>query len=478
MNKKVNKKMNIVLYTFLMLIVFVLIAVGIIYGYGGNLLYEVIVNYPQGSLVISEAIMATMVLIVMLLFKNSYVFTQKKESVKVGLFYGLYYLIGSVVFMLLYGVFLGGFKSGLSLINVFLASMLIGVCEEFLCRGWLLNEFLERYGDSKKGVWYSIIISGLIFGLMHLINIFSINQAVSTTITQVISATGTGIFFGLIYYKTKNIWSVIILHGLWDFSLFIGNVVPVTETVEVISAFSIIGILFNVLMVFVSLLNIVPYINDIDAKPKKSTVITYAIVSFVLFLVFTIVSGLSSTNFGKTYEYGTITMEHYAVTKDNYEEYKIDYVVKNVETQINESGELIENVSSEDYLFELKENDNNNLVLTNLNSNDYVEIECESLYDYIIFEDDNNYVLAYVDYSDNSNAFLNYIFIAKDELSNDSQYLTNLKNNIKKYLLPMQGELLIISDYDNNKSYLGVYDRDYGYYLLVNEDDVSILNRK
>ena len=57
------------------------------------------------------------------------------------------------------------------------------------------------------------------------------------------------------------------------------------------------------------------------------------------------------------------------------------------------------------------------------------------------------------------------------------QNLNTIKNNIKKYLLPERLELLVVNDYDNNKSYLGAYDVDYGYYLLTNENEVSVLNK-
>ena len=455
-DKNVKKKPNVILYTLLMLFVFIFITEGIIWGYGGTLLCSAIFGYPQGSLVIREAVLAFMVLIVMLLFKNSYVFTQKRESFKTGLFYGLFYLIGSVVFCL---INIEGFKSGLALVNLVLGCLLVGICEEFLCRGWLLNEFLERYGNTKKGIWYSIIISGVIFGLMHVGNIFSIGQSIPETVIQMINAAGIGIFFGLIYYKTINIWSVIFLHGLWDFSIFLSDVAPVSKSIEAISKFSIIGILFTLLMVFAELLNIIPHVKDINAKPKKGAVIVCSIVSFILYMAFTVINGLSSTKFGEVYEYKNISLDHFAITRDNYEEYNINYTINN-----------------NNYLFRLSGNDNGNLLLTNLTTNDYVEIECESLYDYIIFDNKDNYILAYVDYADSANAFLNYVYIRKAELSNDSQYLNTIKNNIKKYLLPERLELLVVNDYDNNKSYLGAYNVDYGFYLLTNENEVSVLN--
>lgn len=455
MEQKRKGKINIVLYTLLMLIVFVFITNIIIWGYGGNLMFEAITSYPQGNLVISEAVLSIMVLIVMLLFKNSYVFTQKKEPFKTGLFYGLFYLIGAVIFLLFYGVLGEGFKAGLTILNLALGCLLIGICEEFLCRGWLLNEFLERYGETKKGVWYSIIISGVIFGLMHIGNIFTMGQAVSTTITQVISAAGTGIIFGLIYYKTKNIWSVVFLHGLWDFSLFLGTASPIEESVEMISGFSIIGIMFTILMVLAELLNIIPYINDIDAKPKKSSVIIYSIIGIVLFIVFTMVNAISSTRFGEVYEYDNISLENYAVTRDNYVDYSINY---------------------NNYNFKLNVNDNDNLLLSNTNTNYSIEIPCEYLHDYIIMEEKNYYIIAYVDYINEFNSFLKYTYINKTSLSNDNQFLDTVKDSFKKYLLPSNLELLVISDYKSNKSYLSAHDIDYGYYLLINENKMAKLN--
>lgn len=457
---KERKKPNIVLYTIFMVIIFLLITEGFIWGYGGKLLLNTILNYPKGQLVISEAVLAVLVLIVMLIFKNSYVFSQKKEKLRTGLFYGLFYIIGSIFFMLLFGLVAGGLFSGLTLLNLILGCLLVGICEEFLCRGWLLNEFLERFGDTKKGVWYSIIISGFIFGLIHLGNIFTVGQAIPTTILQVINAAATGIIFGIIYYKTKNIWSVILLHGFWDFSLFLGEVAPVSSTIATESTFSIITIIFTILMVGTELINIIPHIKDIDAKPKKAPVIIFATFGIFFYIIFMLITSYSSSTFGDTYEFGNLSLENYAITKDNYQEYKINY-----------------EYNFEKYSFTLSKNNKNNLLLTNNNTDYIIEIECNTLYDYIIMEENNYYVLAYVDYKNSNNVYLNYMYLPKEELSNEDDYLISIKNNIKKYLISTISELVVLSDYENDISYIATYDADYGYYVLVNEDEMSILNR-
>ena len=55
--------------------------------------------------------------------------------------------------------------------------------------------------------------------------------------------------------------------------------------------------------------------------------------------------------------------------------------------------------------------------------------------------------------------------------------ITEVVSNLDKYLLPDAMVLGIISDRANNTSYLAGYNKDYGYYILTSENQVSILNR-
>lgn len=450
---EIKKKPNVILYTILMSIIFIVLTEGIIWGYGGQIIIQSILNFPQGQLVISEGILACLVLIVMLIFKNSYVFTQEKEKLSTSLFYGLYFIIVAV-FMLLCGI-VSGICNVPTIINLLVGCLFVGICEEFLCRGWLLNEFLERYGDTKTGVWYSIIISGIIFGLTHISNFFG-GQDLLSTINQVISAASIGIIFGTIYYKTKNIWSVVLLHGFWDFSLFLMDASPLLENTETIVNFSIIQLLLTLLVVIPSIVNIIPYIKDIDAKPKKGKITLWAIVGFISLIVIGNVLSAFSTD-GDTYKYDNFSLENYATISDNYEKYNINL--------------------DNSFLFELYKDKDKNLILKNVNTNYLIKIECDKLYDYIILEEEENFVIAYIDKEYNVNNYIKYIYLPKNQMSNDNQYLDTVKGNIKKYLISDAYELLIISDYENNKQYISAYDIDYGYFVLTSNDKVSILNR-
>ena len=492
-------------YTIIMCIVFIIITEGVIWGYGGKLLLEAILNHPQGGLVIREAVLAALVLIVMLLFNNSYVFTQKRASFFKGFRLGVFYLIAIVLFTLLYGVLEGGLFTGLPVINLLLGCFLVGVAEEFLCRGWLLNEFLERFGDNKKGVWYSIIISGLIFGLMHLGNIFTMGQSVALTIAQILGAAATGVFFGVIYYKTKNIWTVVALHGLWDFSLFLGNVAPIYQTSEYVRSVSAIGMVFAVLIAAAELINVIPYLKDIDREVKTGTIVGLAFLSMFLYFGFTVAEGLLTVEDGEVYEMDSINIDYYSVTRDNYDKYNINYTLtKEVDAPIlalDENKE--ENVSSSEakegseddikepqvvelkttekveYSYTLSLKEKNVLEFKN-NKTDYaVEFECENLTYYIIVENPTAFVIAYVDRIESTRVTLRYIFLNKEELSDSNEYLDNIKTNMKKYILAKESypELVALGDSMNNTTYVAAYDVDYGYIVLEEDEKMSILNR-
>ncbi len=495
--KEAKKKPNKILFTIFMFFVFIIIAEGIIWGFAGNTILDAILNYPQGRLVISEAVLSALVLIVMLLFKNSYVFTQKREKFTKGFYYGAFYLLGIILFTLMYGIAMGGLFRGLPVINLLVGCFLVGVAEEFLCRGWLLNEFLERFGNDKKGIWYSIIVSGLIFGLMHLGNIYNMGQSVPTTIIQACTASATGILFGLIYYKTKNIWSVVVIHGLWDFSLFLGNIVPLTESREAITSFSVIGLIFALLMVASELINIIPYIKDIDAEPKKGQVIGLAFLSMFLFFVFTLVQGFTTTEFGKTFKYDNISISEYSILSDTYETYSMDHTIvkatdygvpiesNNVVTNETTVEEVIEpqNVDlptiEEKVSFTLSKKNDETLVLKNNNTGYSVELLDTNITDYIIADTEDAFVLAFINTIDSNNIILRYEFLKKDEMSNDDSYLDGIKAKMKSYLLASESspELLVLGDKANNKSYVTAYDVDYGYLVLVEDDKMSVLNR-
>ncbi len=102
------------------------------------------------------------------------------------------------------------------IVTYVVSMMMVGVSEELMARAAIAETLLEHFGtDSLKNVWKSTVISALIFGLLHLTNMLSVNS-VKGVLIQAMSAFTGGILYAAIYYRTGNIWVTVLLHGLND----------------------------------------------------------------------------------------------------------------------------------------------------------------------------------------------------------------------------------------------------------------------
>ena len=104
----------------------------------------------------------------------------------------------------------------LSLVLFTCHMLLIGVFEEFLFRGVILNNMLKKWGKNKSGIIRAVIYSSILFGSAHLVNLIGTSNFVIGTISQLFYTFFLGIFFAAIYIRTKNIWTVVILHAIFD----------------------------------------------------------------------------------------------------------------------------------------------------------------------------------------------------------------------------------------------------------------------
>lgn len=98
-----------------------------------------------------------------------------------------------------------------------LAMFCVGAAEELIFRGTISNLMRNQYGTTKKGIWFSVLLSSVLFGSMHFFNMLS-GVSFTSALMQVIGASAIGAVLTAIYYRTDNIWSVVFLHALIDFS--------------------------------------------------------------------------------------------------------------------------------------------------------------------------------------------------------------------------------------------------------------------
>ena len=121
---------------------------------------------------------------------------------------GFDYLVGELMtFLPNYESMLEDYKSmfeGIDMKYLLIGGVLIGpVCEEIIFRGIIQEGFIETYGGPT-----AVLYSALIFGVIHIMPL------------QVVNAFLAGILLGWIYWKTRSLWIVMILHILNNYLAF------------------------------------------------------------------------------------------------------------------------------------------------------------------------------------------------------------------------------------------------------------------
>lgn len=106
--------------------------------------------------------------------------------------------------------------------------------EEFMFRGVILAVILTMITKNKKTAFrvnLAIVISAVLFGLYHYINLS--NQSFSFTTVQVISVSGFGLILGAVYVRSGSIMVPILLHFIYDYIVTLPKGFQVTNYTQV-----------------------------------------------------------------------------------------------------------------------------------------------------------------------------------------------------------------------------------------------------
>ena len=98
---------------------------------------------------------------------------------------------------------------------VFVNTLLVGLSEEWMCRGILYKGLLDA-GTPDQAIW----VSTLLFGLVHALNAF-VTGELAAGLAQAGAATMSGLLFCAIRVRTQSLWPCILTHGLYDGTLFL-----------------------------------------------------------------------------------------------------------------------------------------------------------------------------------------------------------------------------------------------------------------
>lgn len=176
---------------------------------------------------ITECIGVIMSIIILYVVGKKHILKEKRIGILKGLFIGGF--LFTICLITAAAILADTLQTGkgkllpLSQVAMFVATMAgVGMSEEFVFRGAILNLFIDKLEKTKRGIYASIIMSGVIFGAAHMTNVFS-GVSIKGAFVQAVGASVLGALLAAIYLRTRNIWVVAILHAFMDFSALIGS---------------------------------------------------------------------------------------------------------------------------------------------------------------------------------------------------------------------------------------------------------------
>ena len=112
--------------------------------------------------------------------------------------------------------------SGREILFYFLQCLAVGLFEELAFRGCIFLMILQRRRRTVKDIFWSIVLSSCVFGVIHLVNLFAGASPISVTL-QVGYSFLIGGMCSLVLMRTGCIWHCVLIHAVYNFC---GGIVP------------------------------------------------------------------------------------------------------------------------------------------------------------------------------------------------------------------------------------------------------------
>ena len=221
----INKKFKNFLITLGIFILYLIIFVGSQY-----VLLKVLNIEKDISRVICYVFVTIYLLIILKVTNKFYILKFDTKKFFKGFIVGIPFLLICLFFLFLSLSDTGNLEHntiGHALYWIFVYLFGAGFLEELISRGITMNLLWDQFKcNNKKNVYLVCLLSGILFGGMHAMNMLGTGYF---PIAQILFTTAMGALLAAIYSRTKCFWTLVILHGLWDICASMDDILYVVE---------------------------------------------------------------------------------------------------------------------------------------------------------------------------------------------------------------------------------------------------------
>ena len=92
----------------------------------------------------------------------------------------------------------------------------VGIFEEIIFRGIIFAVLVQQLPQTRAGGFIAILISSILFGFMHLLNLFN-GANIASVLIQVGYSILVGAMLAVVYVATQNLIYPILIHGIYNY---------------------------------------------------------------------------------------------------------------------------------------------------------------------------------------------------------------------------------------------------------------------
>lgn len=95
---------------------------------------------------------------------------------------------------------------------IVMTQFVVSLCEEILFRGVALYSLVRVWGNTKRGMIGSVVLTSLVFAVLHLTNVFAQGISLASALLLTLETCIIAIWWGALVLLGKSIWPAVMLH--------------------------------------------------------------------------------------------------------------------------------------------------------------------------------------------------------------------------------------------------------------------------
>lgn len=170
----------------------------------------------QETTALTVARVATALAVVALLWRMGWL--QAAGVTRVGTWQVWLVTLGATLYEILVAMwaFFGSLRldgvASLEALSLPVAGLTAGIVEELVFRGAILYAFVRVWGNSRRGLFQSALLSALLFGGLHAVNAV-FGKALPLALLQILNATLGAVLYAALVLKGGSVWPIVFWHA-------------------------------------------------------------------------------------------------------------------------------------------------------------------------------------------------------------------------------------------------------------------------